>query len=555
MESVVRMCLDAMALQHTEQQAAHNQPEPSATDLKPQAVSPGSCIGQTQANVTEGLSQHCCCHSGPSAALLEDADAMHSQATQPPSEQALHQQAPQQAPRQAPREAPQRAPRAPPQLVMQEPPQHQLHGISIHSCSPSSRQCSDETVHPAVTAPQPSPYSQSGACANKELPPNGQPEPLQLAQAASNRTDAESAQSDILPAVQLPRMTHADLAQLQSHAADFTAKDKRDWLINLKFLRTSMQQTGWPGRIWSEEVLLDMVGRIASNNFGVYSKRQRLAPQEQTANSEPNQSASAAPPATISDQAGPDVNPCPVLEGANAQSIAELLNAAQAHGVPENKLAPQKQPDLHTSQDQSNGLPLHALQTAAASAALPTDSLPWPLLVSPQANTTVVTELDCNCAPENSASTEDKELRSSLQLQPSSTGEKQGSAQAESPSGKRSGRHKQQPEAVAKAAKEDVIGREMYITASFFNHSCEPNCVKHRLPGQHADVAIVTALSNIKASHCCCRDASTCQIHTLLDSFPPVQLCSQQQRTIHAGMSSVTRPTCPRCPSSPNMYW
>ena len=58
----------------------------------------------------------------------------------------------------------------------------------------------------------------------------------------------------------------------------------------------------------------------------------------------------------------------------------------------------------------------------------------------------------------------------------------------------------QQLPARQKPAKEDVVGREMYITASFLNHSCEPNCIKHRLLGQQSGIATVTALRDIKAS-------------------------------------------------------
>lgn len=50
------------------------------------------------------------------------------------------------------------------------------------------------------------------------------------------------------------------------------------------------------------------------------------------------------------------------------------------------------------------------------------------------------------------------------------------------------------------SGKEEVIGREMYITASFFNHSCEPNCVKTRKQGSAQGIAAVTALRDIQVS-------------------------------------------------------
>ena len=50
------------------------------------------------------------------------------------------------------------------------------------------------------------------------------------------------------------------------------------------------------------------------------------------------------------------------------------------------------------------------------------------------------------------------------------------------------------------SGKEEVIGREMYISASFFNHSCEPNCVKTRDQGTAHGIAAVTALRDIEVN-------------------------------------------------------
>lgn len=284
---------------------------------------------------------------------------------------------------------------------------------------------------------------------------------------------------------QLPPLTHQDLLHLQSHAADFAGKDRRDWLINLRFLRSSMQQAHWPGPIWSEDELLDVVGRIASNNFGIYTTRDRPQAQSQSICSQGTAQKDGAASAVVASPSGPvqiadgNGNQASAGESVNGSALpqAEHRSAFLHDSVPlwpmqadAAQLAKQDagpHPDgPHPDGPHPDGIP-----TAASHAAGPgsqdLDSALGRLSVHEQPNGA---ELSGNGTPQQHPETQPIKAETGLTA------------------------------AVKKLAKEDVIGREMYITASFFNHSCEPNCVKQRVHGQQAGTASVTAIQNIKVS-------------------------------------------------------
>ncbi|KAK9811310.1 hypothetical protein WJX72_001575 [[Myrmecia] bisecta] len=80
-------------------------------------------------------------------------------------------------------------------------------------------------------------------------------------------------EGDLGPAGHLP-LSHADLLTLQNHADDFAARDRKDWLKALNFLITAMARASWPGPLPHDaEELLPFVGRMGSNNFGIYMHR------------------------------------------------------------------------------------------------------------------------------------------------------------------------------------------------------------------------------------------------------------------------------------------
>jgi len=270
---------------------------------------------------------------------------------------------------------------------------------------------------------------------------------------------------------ELPLLAHQDLLQLQSHAADFADKDRRDWLINIRFLRSSMQQATWPGPVWPEAELLDMVGRIVSNNFGIYTSRQR----QQSHHPHPNAQVDGT-------------------QAAEASSRNALQSASSHHSGSSGEEA--------TGNPRGHLLPLATPKPASSSQ----NVTPWPM----QADTEQLVRSDA-MSPLHGNTTADacdtQRLCPALDsaVGPLSVDEP---AQCCTQQSKSSVPWHTEAEPIQvqtgraatgiQKAKEDVIGREMYITASFFNHSCEPNCVKKRVHGQHSGLASVTALRHIK---------------------------------------------------------
>ncbi len=329
----------------------------------------------------------------------------------------------------------------------------------------------------------------------------------------------------------LPLFTHQDLLQLQSHAADFADKDRRDWLINIRFLRSSMQQATWPGPVWPEAELLDMVGRIVSNNFGIYTSRQRQQPHHSHADAQEDgtpagqaSSSSALPSASSLHSGSSCVEATGHLRGHSLPNAQD--NGAPA-GEASSSSALQSASNLHSgsSGEDATGTPRgHLLPLTTPK---PTSSsqnvMPWPL----QADTDQLVRSDpmsplhgnstadvcstqrffpaldsavgalCVVAPAQDC-TQQSKSSAPRQIEAELSQVHRGRAAT--------GIQKAKEDVIGRAAagnqkaKEDVIGREMYITASFFNHSCEPNCVKKRVHGQHSGLASVTALRDIKVN-------------------------------------------------------
>ena len=271
----------------------------------------------------------------------------------------------------------------------------------------------------------------------------------------------------------LPLLAHQDLLQLQSHAADFADKDRRDWLINIRFLRSSVQQATWPGPVWPEAELLDMVGRIVSNNFGIYTSRQRQQPHHSHADAQED----GAP-------------------AGEASSSSALQSASSLHSGSSGEEA--------TGNPRRHLLPLATPKPASSSQSV----MPWPM----QADTEQLVRSDSMSLPHGNSTADVCGTQRLFPALDSAVGalSVDGPAQCCTQQSKSSApRHTeaelsqvQRGSAATgiQKAKEDVVGREMYITASFFNHSCEPNCVKKRVHGQHSGLASVTALRDIKVN-------------------------------------------------------
>ena len=329
---------------------------------------------------------------------------------------------------------------------------------------------------------------------------------------------------------QLPLLAHQDLLQLQSHAADFADKDRRDWLINIRFLRSSMQQATWPGPIWPESELLDVVGRIVSNNFGIYTSRQRQQPHH----SLPNAQEDGAPAGEASSSSA--------LQ--SASSLHSGSNGGEATGDPK-----------------GHWLPLATPKPASSSQSV----MPWPM----QAATEQLVRSDSMSPPHGNSTADVCDTQRLFPALDSAVGALSvvGPAQCCTQQSKSSASRPTEAElsqvqrgraaSGIQKAKEDVIGREMYITASFFNHSCEPNCVKKRVHGQHSGLASVTALRDIKVNSlpqlmhllsCFWKDNFTdCLSHSWCEAVPEGCLqiisCTIYQQLLHEDAAVIEKRT------------
>ncbi|KAL3157833.1 hypothetical protein ABBQ32_012253 [Trebouxia sp. C0010 RCD-2024] len=455
MESVIRMCLDAMALQYLQNTCHPSHSTTTALSTSNQ-LPPGY---QHNPQELPGQVTHRC---GPQTPTPQQA---------PPISPSL----------------------PPPHNAIQQ----QLQGMSMQSWpyQTAKQSCGDSSGQPDECVRHSSPSSIAEACVSTSHTAQTQPESLESTQAAS----ASSSCQDLLvaepPAAQLPCLTHAHLIMLQSHAADFTDKDRRDWLVSLRFLRAAMQHAHWPGDIWSEDALLDMVGRIASNNFGTYSTRQRQPQQPVTPSKfcEPL----AVPDEAASCQSQCLLRPKSTLPNSDEQAACSQMQSSFYDSSQQQTLQHPSSSSPHASKQ-----PL-SCQADAGPTAEPRGLLPWPLQAEAQIPLPSPTQTPGaeDGTPQRSSLTVDRP-RDHQPLLPGSsvqTCDRTAPSKDELLSKKPSRICVQQPPARQKPAKEDVVGREMYITASFFNHSCEPNCIKHRLLGQQSGIATVTALRDIKA--------------------------------------------------------
>ena len=275
-----------------------------------------------------------------------------------------------------------------------------------------------------------------------------------------------------------------------------------------------MQQTDWPGQIWSEGALLEMVGRIASNNFGMYSTKQTSQPQQQQHHHKHcNTSHHAAPTASAVAQ-----------QAATCHSQPPMMQEVHVASSDGHQSSPQPEPYRQgTLQEPTDRLAVSSNQpTGAVSEPLCSDDstqldarsegfLAWPLTSAGTEQWQGVMPEQMPSAAHQASSSSSQAAADQLCMDHAALCKQhlQSGVAPTSPEGPNA----EQPQQLCKdnvadneklqrlqrPVKEDVIGREMYITASFFNHSCEPNCVKHRSLGQQSGVATITALRPIEA--------------------------------------------------------
>lgn len=352
-----------------------------------------------------------------------------------------------------------------------------------------------------------------------------------------------------------------------------------------------MQQSDWPG-IWSEEVLLDMVGRIAANNFGIYfgKRRQQTGSAAEPQQQHPVQQQHQGSLAHQNQGGMKQQQHQGSLTHQNQSSTKEEQQHQQQVGAPEHQQEPvdsdlckhangggcnalsngqgREQPQQQMQAASLEGHPSPAEASTSSHAGLPGATgksnalLMWPMQEARSEATDAASPSEQSLAQATNGlqrwSCQCPELTSEHQHESITPSHKPSAAalqgflnSAQHPS-QATGRHtvcrdeagaqlpghtvengntekgktedskatQQLPlygtssrslvqnsaadPAAALSGGEEVIGREMYITASLFNHSCEPNCVKRREQGQALgqaqSMAAVTALRDIEVS-------------------------------------------------------
>ena len=285
-----------------------------------------------------------------------------------------------------------------------------------------------------------------------------------------------------------------------------------------------MQQATWPGPVWPEAELLDMVGRIVSNNFGIYTSRQRQQPHHSLPNAQEDDAPAGQASSSSALQSTSSLHSGSSSEEATGHLRGHSLPNAQENGAPAGQAssrsssAVQSASNLHfgSSSEEATGhsrghlLPLATSKLASFSQ----NVMPWPLQADTEqlVRSVAVSPLHSNstadvCDTQHLFPALDSAVGALSVDGPAQGCIQQSNCKVQSKSS--STQHTEaEPSLVQRGraaggiqkAKEDVIGREMYITASFFNHSCEPNCIKKRVHGQHSGLALVTALRDIKVN-------------------------------------------------------
>ncbi|BDA44739.1 probable N-lysine methyltransferase SMYD2 at C-terminar half [Coccomyxa sp. Obi] len=334
---------------------------------------------------------------------------------------------------------------------------------------------------------------------------------------------------------------HADFLLLQDHSDDFNEDDRRGWLKALVFLEGALHKAAWPGQVPAPKEVLQIVGRIAANNFGIYrtrggkvaSGRQGVAAekasvagqaQEQTSDAATDTPASEQPcsinlaklPAwplaqTPLAQAGPEQ--CQSTPEPQHASTAGHQHSTAGDTVEHTDVESQstlagrscQQPckDEDVCSGLSDSLRLSEVDAYHETGSAKTQAATTPHPVQPARNVTTAgnadssasagaglgAELSCGrgCpdkAQQHSSAAVPEVFSSRVSDAPDQTAsvgsagrDMCNSADVESCDPMGSSAHDLRERATAS---EELIGRELYIRASLLNHSCRPNCVVAR---------------------------------------------------------------------------
>lgn len=298
-------------------------------------------------------------------------------------------------------------------------------------------------------------------------------------------------------------------------------KDRDDWLKGAKFLITALHKSHWPGPIPDAEEVIGYVGKIAANNFGIYSHQtKRIAAHSLQAtsctlnvscsNGDALQSCCDTAERSL-ERSETAASPCSPGLNRNAEGVL-------AHAAADDSSGPQQQQQqlvsasarawpliddlalqLQTVTLASNQPPVDSHDNGSRDAATASDTLtdtPWNSAPSTceavgtrNDHAAIVSVSPADAPGLDPCVTEVKHMDESGQHSTSSTEQI-----AEAPTVRISAADMGTKVAnkPPRGPREEAVGRELYITASYFNHSCDPNCM------MMAGVGLVTAQQEIK---------------------------------------------------------
>ncbi|MEW5316105.1 MAG: hypothetical protein WDW38_007491 [Sanguina aurantia] len=237
-------------------------------------------------------------------------------------------------------------------------------------------------------------------------------------------------------------MTHADFLLLGGHADKWKGEELKDWSKGVKFLRAALVKSRWSGTIPDERALMEWASRIESNNFGLFALRQRGKADADWESRTPHQPTPSA-----------SSTPVPVSSSSSQHSGVLAVPAAAA--------------------------------AAAAAAAVPVLSVTRPGLSAALTGLHIDTASLRGKPAQASATGGGSHIDSaSLRAKP---------AQAHATGGRSS--LTDFVLAGAGDCREELTGRQLYITTSYFNHSCRPNCFM-----DHSSAAAVVRATEAVAS-------------------------------------------------------
>ncbi|KAK9836665.1 hypothetical protein WJX74_005563 [Apatococcus lobatus] len=279
---------------------------------------------------------------------------------------------------------------------------------------------------------------------------------------------------------------------LQDHAAELGKRERLEWLSALTFLRQALVKACWP-EIPSLDELLPLVGRIISNSFGTYPDRGAQDSTEDdlltqaadkadnvyqplvSALSLPNAAAQMSPQHSLHGPGGSQLLPQFPSAEPSCSSISPACQPGMQQRQPPRALLPhacraniaeETRSDLPAESSCQDMLSGSLQQRASQRARKPSTGLQHPDVAGPKGAQTQSIDVKAKCAPTTDPA------------DGMDDGKQQGSGGllvSESPvlDADNFPRHPRS---------ETSVGRVLFLQASFFNHSCHPNCYVHRNP-------------------------------------------------------------------------